>query len=401
MKVSNCKKYISEGKAILSADIESGSFQGVKQVFFSYPERYFDFLSSWGDAFLPTVLIPAMISGQDVEMHCPVSNKMIKNQHTIQSVFHSWFKGEFEFVKVIVKNRMSPEREEIYNNATFFSLGVDSMYTMLKYLPANCPFEDRRISHLIYMKGLELPLSVYSKGQDLHVLENIQKVADHFKLDIIEGETNLRDIFPLVWEDYYVGAGLAATALSLSHGLYNVYIPSSHSYANIAPNPTSPLTDHLWSNESCSIIHDGAETERALKIAGLIVNYPFALNNLRVCVSNEGGSFNCCRCWKCIRTMVTLEIIGKLDSAESFPEPLPENISMLLRTYKASSLKYAIENLNLARQYGNKKLEKLLEREVRVGKLDLFREGKPFRYLISEVLFYSIVKGARKFGLFS
>jgi len=401
MVIQSIEKIKKGDKAILRAQINSQAFTNPQSVFFSYPGRFLDFLPETADPFFPAMLIPSMLSGEDLEIIPPISSRLLENQQTIQDILSTWHPLDFKKINLIAQNVSGKSPEKKNRNATFFSLGVDSMYTMLKHLPVNKPAPGRGLSSLIYMKGLELPLSVYSKGQDQEVINASKKVADHYNLELIVGETNLRDVFPLDWEDHYFGPGLAATALSLSKGFKNVYIPSSHSYAFFFHDPSSPLLDHLWSNEHTHIFHDGAEKERAQKIADLIANDSYALNNLRVCVDNEGGIQNCGNCAKCIRTMITLEIIGRLKSAASFPDELPEDYFRRLNTFIPDSLEFTRENLKLARKYGRKDLEKHLEREIRIGELDVFRGGKPVGYLLKEMGFYLQVKIARKLRLIS
>ena len=396
MKLNKITKKNTDGRVILSAEIQSENFPGIKSVFFSYPEKYQEYIPVNADPFFPAMLIPAMLMKEELEIIPPLSSKLYDNQSVIQDIFTVWFPEKFTRVKVLVNEIAKEPHIKPSRNAVFFSLGVDSMYSMLKYLPENNPPKGKDMNSLIYMKGLELPLSIYSKGQGSKVIERIKQLAEHYNLELIAGETNLRDVFPINWEDHYFGPGLAATALSLSNGFKNIFIPSSYSYANIFPVPSSPLIDSYWSNEKTNIIHDGAEKDRAEKIAGTIINDPFALNNLRVCVDNEGGDYNCGRCWKCIRTMTTLEILDQLKSSASFPDELPENYNLKLKTYIYDSMLYSIENLKLARKYNKRKIEKTIEREIRLGRFDQLREGKSILFLSVEFVKYLYIKISRR-----
>lgn len=397
MKIKSVRKDILKNKVILTAEIESDSFPGSRSVFFSYPEEFHDYIPENTDPFLPAALIPCMMNKEDLEIIPPLSTRLFENQSVIQDIFTVWFPEKFSKVHVSCTNKTDNNTDrKPSRNASFFSLGVDSMYSMLKNLPENNPSDSRELSGLIYMKGLELPLSFYSKGQDKAVIERVKKVAEHYRLELIYGETNIRDIFPVNWEDYYFGPGLAAVALSLSNGFRNIYIASSYSYANVFSVPSNPLTDHLWSNEKTNIIHDGSEKERAEKIADLIATDPFALNNLRVCVDNEGGDYNCGKCWKCVRTMLTLDIVDKLKVADSFPDKLPGNYILKLKTYHYDSMIYAVENLKLAKKYGKKKIVEKIDKEIRLGKLDQFCGNKSKLYIITEVIHYFYKKLLRK-----
>lgn len=399
MKIIEVTRSISEGNAILSADFTSIQQTGVSTIFFSYPEEYYDFLPLTADPFFPALLIPSMLNGENLEIEPDLSRKIYENQFTLQDIFFTWNPSTLSKIKVTANNRYEAEKNQYQGNATFFSLGVDSMYSMLKYLKENNPPRGKELTHLIYMKGLELPLSIYSKGQDKEVIKAIKSLASHYNLKVIVGETNIRDVFPISYEKLYFGPSLASAALSLSNGFKNIYIPSSNSYASLFPDPSSPLTDALWSNEGTTLSHDGSEKERVEKVADLIVTDQYALDSLRVCVCNEGGNYNCCKCWKCIRTMITLEIAGKLKSSKAFPHPLPKSYAKELRTFDLDSMEYVKENWKLARKYGNKEIEKILFNEIRIGKIDLFREEKSVIYLLKEILYYLYIKTGRFFKI--
>lgn len=398
MRLNEINKILKDDKVILSADIISKNFENHQTVFFSYPEEYWDYIPETADPFFPGLLIPCMFAGEDLEIFPPLSEKLMENQLLVQDIFHTWHPNEARKVEVKTKILHKNQPGSIQRNATFFSLGVDSMYSLLKHLPQNGASADNELTSLVYMKGMELPLKTYSKNQDRPVIDAIKKVGRHYDLDVIIGETNLRDVFPLDWEEQYFGPGLASTALSLSNGFGKIFIPSSHSYRFFFHDPSSPLLDHLWSTEQTNIIHDGAEKERAQKISDLIAKDAFALTNLRVCIDNEGGIHNCGKCSKCIRTMITLEILGLLQGSETFPKKLPKYFSRQLNTYIPDSLEFTRENLKLAHKYGRKDIEKILQREIRIGNLDILRKGRPIDFVLKEVVFYYWMKLKKRLG---
>jgi hypothetical protein len=390
--LSSIKKEIILDKVILTAHITSGKSGLNEELFFSYPARFSKFIAETADPFLPALLIPCMLYNEELEILPPLSAQLYDNQFILQGIFYKWHTESLSKVKVVAKSLHNGLREKSGKNASFFSMGVDSTYTMLKYLPKNNPSKRKELTHLVFMKGLELPLSIYTKGQDAEVIDAIGKIASHYQIDFIVGETNIRDVFPIDYEKYYFGPCLASVALSLSNGFDHMYIPSSNSYADIWPDPSTPLTDPLWSTEGFNIVHDGSEKDRAEKITDLIANDQYALDNLRVCVNNEGGIYNCCTCFKCVRTMVTLEIIDKLKDSRSFPKPLPKNFAKELRTYKEDNIDYAIENLKLAKKFQKKHISRTLEREIMVGRIDALRKGGSMFYLLKIILKYFFIK---------
>ena len=50
-----------------------------------------------------------------------------------------------------------------------------------------------------------------------------------------------------------------------------------------------------------------------------IAEHPLVQRHLRVCWKNYGRRDNCCRCEKCLRTMLMLDALGKLGPFEAFP----------------------------------------------------------------------------------
>lgn len=136
---------------------------------------------------------------------------------------------------------------------------------------------------------------------------------------VVEVETNLRDWSePCVHWSWYHGSALAAVAHLLSREFEKFYISSTYAEGQLHPWGTHPELDPLWGNDSIQLIHDGCEARRTDKIS-FIAKSPVALKYLRVCYENRNGAYNCGRCEKCLRTMVTLEALGLLDRCAAFP----------------------------------------------------------------------------------
>jgi len=75
-------------------------------------------------------------------------------------------------------------------------------------------------------------------------------------------------------------------------------------------------TDHLFSTGHMRIVHDGATFNRVEKTK-FISKFDIALRELRVCWKSRSDE-NCCACNKCYRTMITLELLGKLERSSKF-----------------------------------------------------------------------------------
>lgn len=343
----------------LSAQVESGRQNGPFELYFEYPIEYEAFVSPSPDAFAVAMLVPAMIAGEPLEIVPPLSPRLLFHLPRIRDIFHAWHP---EFVRSEIRAVASPDdaRPTGTQAATFFSGGVDSFYTLLKYRGGREALPSP-LTHIIFMRGLEKPLD-FLKGVEASQ-QLVQKIAAEAGVRCIVGESNLRTYFDADWLNVYCGSGLSATALSLAGGFSHVCIPSTYSYRDPVSIGSTPLVDERFSTERVQVVHDGAELPRADKLARILEwDRDLVLNHLRVCVMNFGGAYNCCECRKCIRTLMPLRALGVLEDAVTFP-----NKSMThwpeLAWY--DSLPFVVENLEFARTHtADPELTALLERIV-------------------------------------
>lgn len=237
------------------------------EVYFEFPRAYEDFVSRNADAFAIALMLPSMAAGEPLEIDPPVSESLLFNLKGIQDIFHAWH-PQFERVPIHATARIEPRKPKAARAATFFSGGVDSFYSLLKRLgpdPLPAP-----LTHMIFMHGVEQKLD-HSEGTESSQ-QRAEKIAWMTGVECIVGKTNLRTVFPLHWERYYVGTALAATAVALSEGLGYVCIPSSFTHLHQdfpTPHGTTPVVDERYSTEAIRVVHDGAEVTRAQKTASI------------------------------------------------------------------------------------------------------------------------------------
>ena len=149
--------------------------------------------------------------------------------------------------------------------------------------------------------------------------------------------------------------------MSLANGFDYVCIPSTYSYGDFVPIGSTPLTDERFSSERLQIVHDGAELPRSEKIARIVEwNRDLVLAHLRVCALNYGGAYNCCQCWKCVRTAIPLAYLGVLEAATTFPD---KSTHLWESVLEADSLPFVEENLRFRRAHNSRpELTALLEK---------------------------------------
>lgn len=356
------------------------------EVYFEYPERFESYLCEKADPFIPALLLPSMQKGEDLGIIPTISKKLFQNLTIIQDIFTCWYPKFFKRVNVVDRYQQT---SNIYSGVgQFFSLGVDSFYTLLKSMNGLSSIIPP-VTHLIHMVGVETP---FVNGRNFEkTRRQASEVARAVGKECICGITNIRNEFPLNWLYYYSGAGLASTALSLSSGFRYFLIPSTNAYNDLTPEGSSPLVDPLYSTEHTKLIHDGSEITRAQKIAKMVGHNSLALKYLRSCTANHGEVFNCGRCPKCIKTMLSLQVIGHLKDAETFPDHLPPRFLSIL-SQSEFGLKHIKENLELIYQIDGgdlnlinlkKKLEKAINFAEKKKAIKILINNTPLSCLLT------------------
>lgn len=280
-------------------------------------------LEARADAFVPALLIPAMVAGEPLESHLPVSPRLLAAVPRAQAILAGWY-PRFREVPVVLP-AARPAGPRAAGIGAFFSAGVDSFYTLLKNRHA--PEYAGPVSHIVFMKGFDAQLS---KGERLHESDaHVRAIAARLGLSAIIGETNVRDHMRELWPEAYQGAALGATGLALAGSFGEILVPATLTWTSLIPWGSHPLLDECWSSEQVELVHDGCEAQRHQKIAAIAAWDAEAIAELRVCLSVRGGAANCGRCVKCVRTMAMLALAGHL-GARSFPADLPEDYEDLL-----------------------------------------------------------------------
>ena len=276
-----------------------------------------------GDPFFALCLPLAMRLGETLEIERPLSPPLLDALPDISDIY---MKFDARLKRGVVEapagEPKGASREPLARGTgVFFSLGVDSFYTLLKRNgPRSNP--EGRVSDLLTVRGFDIPLDSSRDSLWRNVANNVETVARDFNLRAILAETNVRDLSdPIVPWGLYHGAAMAALALALQGTLGKVYVPSSASYARLHPWGTSPLLDPLWSTAEVEVVHDGCEANRLQKVAA-IKDSALALGLLRVCFLSGDSAYNCGRCEKCVRTLICLLAAGALGHCKTLPSQL-------------------------------------------------------------------------------
>ena len=212
----------------------------------------------------------------------------------------------------------------------FFSLGVDSFYSLLKN-ERDHPVDDETITHLIPVHGFD----VADGGADTHfpppLLDNFRRVAADRGKTLLPVATNLRRVSGLLasWTTLHGGA-MASVALALGTMFRRVLIAASTTYDKLYPWGSHPFLDPLWSTENLTFVHDGCELDTIDKTR-FVARSPLVLDTLRPC-PGYGPAYNCGQCLKCLRTQIDLMQAGYLDRCRTLPQEIDaERLRVALR----------------------------------------------------------------------
>jgi hypothetical protein len=280
-------------------------------LWFSVQTEFSDFISSNADAALAGLLIPAMLRGEDIEVEGNVSARLHYNLNgRLQALIHSVL-PELRRARITAASLTTSEARP-RGVATGFSGGIDSYCVIADHLLTECN-PHYRLTHLLYND-----VGAHgAPGKFDFYFDKISKAAAPLGLPIIKVASNLADFYPAypTFQQTHTFRN-AAVALLLQGGIGKFLYASTYRYADLKFTPSNDIAFvdaaavPLLSSESLEAISAGSEHSRAGKTL-IVSQHPETYQTLDVC-TGEDHSRNCSTCFKCMRTLLTLEIAGRL-----------------------------------------------------------------------------------------
>jgi hypothetical protein len=317
-----------DGHSILWTRIELAKKNGYfpKFIWYRLPTQYGNLFTTQNDTFLVSGLLAGMYFGENIEVKGVVSPRLAYQLEEYQFLLSFRF-PEFLHQIEIKYNQLDPLDISPKGVGSTFSGGVDSFFTLWKNLPQNQPIPDYRITHGVFIKGFDI---LPAENQHFEFLyEKYRRAAAHLRIELIPLETNVVSIthLRLPLADFY-GPIILSAGIALAGGFKRFFIPSSWDYNKLQKKAVAsdPLMDHLLSTDTLDIINHGSTHRRVEKVQE-IADWEIAQNLLWVCETHkfEKDTWNCSRCEKCVRTMLPLYALGKLDKFSTFEKPFRNN----------------------------------------------------------------------------
>lgn len=313
-----------------------------KVIWFRTTLEYSEYLyDHCADPFIISLLIPAVKYHQDIIVDDNMSQTLYYHTtnvllHLFSSIYDESYDGTNLNSHVVVNGDLIDVSTHASGVACGCSLGIDSLCCILGHLSEYCP-SSYRLTHLTFFDVGAITQDISdAKNKFKSALKIIERFGKEIGLPIVTMESNLHFLYDpeiLCYEQTHTLRN-AAAVLAMRLLFKKYYYASSY-----------PIEDVRLSEESISyldnlilpllatdieFIEADADKTRVAKTKGIADN-KLAQRYLHVCwhdmapyydpvwkmdLSNV-RTLNCTRCDKCLRTISTLDVLGK---AENFRE---------------------------------------------------------------------------------
>jgi hypothetical protein len=360
MKLKDINTETFSDKLVFSADVETSDNMDYSLFFEVSPVVPGLFLDRSDPFVLPCSLL-AMKLGEDLDIRVPTSSKLL---HNAQTCVVPIFQRILSFPREITINATNTVSERYQDNVGViagFSAGIDSFSLMQDYF-FKAPAPEYKITHLLFNNiGSHFPTE-QRDPQEIFLwrLNRIRNFAHEIELPLLSVQSNVQEILPLkYWQTH--SAINASIALLMQPICSKFLYASGYSYRETGvreaedPAIADPILVPSYSTDSMDCISVGSQYRRVDKTK-IVLEMPWAKKALDVCLFPSGEKINCGGCDKCVRTLLTLEILGHMEEFEplfdlaNFYREKPGYIAKLLN-YKDP---FSVEIVELANSMGYK-----------------------------------------------
>ncbi|KIL49362.1 hypothetical protein [Jeotgalibacillus soli] len=285
----------------------------IDNLWYEVNEPYQDYLTvERADAFLVGLLPLALKEGYDIKVNYYLSNRLYYtlNKYLIPILAESF---GYRKINIHCSNLISSPLKNENEIGTGLSCGIDSFSTIYDHMDDHCP-EEYKISLLTFFNvgshgsnGGEKAIKLFNKR-----LTTVKKCAEELDFNLLILDSNISEILNMNFQSTHTLRSISAV-LALQK-LFRVYYYSSAVHLqnfkldqNIGYYDTFTL--NMLSTETISFFSSCSSLTRVEK-THMISKYALVQRYLNVCVKD---GFNCGKCFKCLRTLLTLEIIGELE----------------------------------------------------------------------------------------
>ncbi len=295
-------------------------------LWFSVPEEYAEYLcEERSNAFVIALLWYAMVAGSDICFEAPVSQQLYDGltQKLIPAVMKD-ADTQISLIGPVTSDEVSGEHGVVSG----MSCGADSLYTLHCYGSNSTP-EDVKLTHLMYCEldyifprvvpPYDIDEIFYKDGQiNSQIVNNAAIIAKRHHMSFLHIHSNLdRDYCRggLIYSGMY---RFLACTLALER-LFSIYIISSSGNGNQVEeislfSPTQNYEDLICASCGTEKLHymisDHATRVDKLRVIADDADFR---DFVSVCYNLDENASNCGECYGCMKTIIPLDIIGKLN----------------------------------------------------------------------------------------
>lgn len=320
IKVGLVYKSIDGEKIKIACDFYSN---GKKQtLWYQTSIQFEDYISlDTCNPFFLMLFIYAFHNQEDIEFETPVSKRLYYG--VVNYLQEIYLLHQKNHRKIDVKCKLVDFQYESKGIATAMSLGVDSFYSLFE---KENSFDE--ITHLmLFNAGAFGQYEGEISRRYFNVMKDIvQDLSDELSLPLLWVDTNFNEAFNVPFGVTCIFRNIACSLLfEKKIGVY--YYSNAVPFQDMqvfcdCPEDQELVQSFALSTESQEIRMSGLFKNRVEK-TDEITNFDVTKKYLNVCIVTseyenvneaDGKIENCSKCFKCRRTMVTLDILGKLSS---------------------------------------------------------------------------------------
>ncbi|GAA1058072.1 hypothetical protein GCM10017608_04750 [Agromyces luteolus] len=287
------------------------------RLWFTVPGEHAALLTHLADPAVIGLLVPAMHAGAAMTVDGPVTDEVVFGlthgyQHVMEAVI-----PELRPIG-IEAGAQAAAREPAPGVATGFSAGIDSFAVVAEHLSPAIP-DELRLTHLVFFNVGAMTGGAAGRRRFERMRTRLAPSAERLGLPFVPVDSNLDDFFPFAGFVQTHGPRNLSAASLLQGGIGRFLYASTHPFARVSVGRShstaysDPISMPLLETTAFRPRFHGSRYTRAEKttiVAGLGESH----QSLHVCTTLTADGSNCSRCSKCLRTQLTLELIGQLGS---------------------------------------------------------------------------------------
>ncbi|MBZ9632363.1 hypothetical protein LB465_16395 [Salegentibacter sp. LM13S] len=310
---------IKEGKkeCIIAAEFELEGRR--EELWYRLPNEYKPYIvTEQLDAFVIALLFLGLKTGQDIKLMAPISSRLFYSiKHYIIDAL-CLVNSAYTKIKIIPTTLSTLDFNTRGVAGTGLSCGIDSFASYYDHLDDEKPY---KIEYFTFFNvgshgdfGGEKARMIFKDR-----FENVQTFASEVGREVITIDSNLSEILGMKFQETY-NLRTISCVLILQKLFKNYYYASGTRFDHFSFNKDEiadldMLLIPNLSTESTSIFVSALKYSR-IERTDLISRYSETYKYLDVCThpfEKNRSYLNCSKCYKCKRTMLTLEALGKLD----------------------------------------------------------------------------------------